>query len=376
MSVKGPELSIVGLLDYVQGEEEDKYNAFPLRPSAAGHCTRKLAYDTASYLGKGEYAKEEKPPRVKRLLDLGHHIETHVLRHLYKIVRESDSFRVKYKQQALPLFMLSSVDGEKPPEIEGALDLAIEMHGKLGFVDVKSYGEKWSNFYKNKTGELYAKFDKYCEKFDVHGWWIEDLPKFLEDMNDPFLSDNFYQLNAYCHSDFAKRKNVEWASIIKYNKNDSSMWELRFKPHQGMFDEVKEKFQTAYEAGSAGTPEKAKRDYALGSARCGFCDHRASCWPDKDALKEHFATWPKKTWPRDTDRLAAGSELEALFKKYETAVEHSDKLDSIEKEITKILTEHKEKKIRLKNGNVYEMKALKSGGVGGGPRMVIRRSKL
>lgn len=373
--MKGPGASIVSLLDHVQDSDPDIFNAFPLRPSSAGRCTRELAYSTASYMGLQTYEFEDKPARVKRLLNLGHSIEYHVIKHLYKISDAEPGFRIKYKQQALPLFMLDPVGDEPAPEIEGALDLAIELHKDLGFADIKSYGEKWSSWFKNKTMELHDKFDQYCEKIDEKGWWIEDLPAFLAQMNDPFLADNFYQMNAYCHSEFALKKGVSWGSIIKYNKNDSDMWELRFKPSLAMYEEVKAKFQTAYNAGAVGTPEQAPRDYKLGSVRCAFCDYKAYCWPEKDALKSWFETWPKKKWPRDLDRLPA-PELVGLFEKYEDATAAGTQAEPAEAEIVRILTELKEKKVKLPNGHIYELKALKTGGVAGSPRIALRRSKL
>lgn len=374
MSIRGPAASFVEILDYSMDQNPDNFNGFPLRPSAAGHCTKKLAYDTTKYLGKAEYTTEDKPARVKRLLSLGHSIETHLIWHLKTIYKQDDTFRIKYKQQALPLFTLDAVGDEEPPEIEGAMDLAFEMHGELGFVDIKSYGEKWSSFYKKKTDEMYQKFDLAAERFSENGWWVEDLPSFMASVGDPFLSDNFYQLNAYCNSDFAKRKKVTYGSIIKYCKNDSSMWEIRFKPHEGMYEEVRQKFQKAYEAAMKGDPETVTRDYALGTARCAFCDYKTACYPQKDALKMWFKTWPKKKWPVDENELPP--EVPGLFEKFESAHEQGEAAKALENEIAQVLTAAKIQKLRLANGRIYEIKALKTGGVAGGPRMVVRRTKL
>jgi hypothetical protein len=334
-----------------------------------------------SYKGYADYPGEHKEPRIRRLLDLGHYIESHVIKHYYKLKTSHPDFKLSYKQQVLPLFKLDPVEDKDQNLVEGSLDLAMTLDGKeWGFLDVKSTGDKFSAFYKTKWMETYAKYDA-CEtmqRIGDNGWWVEDLPAFLEEINDPFLEDNFTQLNLYCCSDFAKQHNVTYGSILKYCKNDSGMYEVRFKPNQQMFEEFRAKTNGINQAVEAKRdPKLVPREYNLGSVRCAFCPYSGECYGSTDeARKAYFqVAFPPKKWPDKINRVKKKAVLKKMFREYEAALDEAEEARELEQEILTTLEEIKCGYIELDNGHVYGVRYLKTGGIKNGPRTVIRRTK-
>ena len=124
---------------------------------------------------------------------------------------------------------------------------------------------------------------------------------------------------------------------------------------------------------NSNTIEKIDKPYELGTAKCGFCPYRAACWPETDALKDHFATWPKKTWPKKTEWLAGlGTTLEAMFADRIELNDKKDLLSSLEERILIVMENNKLYKIQLANGDVFLRKFLKTPR----PHYELRRSKL
>ncbi len=144
------------------------------------------------------------------------------------------------------------------------------------------------------------------------------------------------------------------------------MREVRFRPSLELYNNVRQKFQTALNAVAGGDPEKAPRDFTLGSSKCAFCPYSKQCW-QTDSKKAYFKTFPPKKWPVDVD-LA----LSPLFEQYEAGLKEQDKLEQVEAEIVKQLVAAGIEKARLPNGHIYVVKELQS------PyrRMVLRKGKL
>lgn len=376
-SIKGPKVGYTDLIDAALNEEEnDQKSYFPLRPSAAGYCSRRLAYALAEHRGLAEYEQEKKDPNVKRLLDLGGSVEYHSIRNLRKLSKLNKDIRIKYTQQSLNFFRLK--DGKK---IQGSMDFAVQWDDDIGFGDVKSAKDKFSQFFKTSWDEMLEKLDKMETTVRIHedsntAFWVEDLEAFIDELRDPFFGDNFHQLNGYCCTPFAQEEGVSHGFIYRYNKNDSRHLEVRFKPSMKLFEKLKEKFELVNEVKTLKDIEKVPRDYALGSARCAFCPYKTVCRPDKDALKEYFKTWPKKKWPLDIGRTKKADEFAALFSAFEDNSVAVADLKSTEQQIAKLMEKEKIQKLKLDNGNIYELKLYKTGGVGGGPRMAVKRSKL
>lgn len=249
--------------------------AMPLRPSSAGHCTRKLAFELAEYRGLAKYPVELRSPAIDRLLALGHSIEWHLLQQM----RIIDLFKVRYTQQVVSFFKLNEKEW-----LEGSIDMVVWSEQWKAVGDVKSKGDKFANYYSSKwekdTDKL-ASMESVTQ-ISPTAFWVEDLDAFLEELDDPFFADNFYQLNLYANSEFLKERNVDHAFILQYNKNDSRIREVRFKPSTTVFEKVRAKFLTIIDAVDVQKdPLKAPRDYeSRSSFRCKYCAYKTPCWAD------------------------------------------------------------------------------------------------
>lgn len=382
IKVLGPQFGLNELLDALTQEMLDerakepmKYN--PLRPSSAGKCERELGYEYAEFRGLARYEKKPNSPDVHRLLNLGNSIETHLIwemRDAFKCLK--NPIEIKYQQQSLSLFKLH--DGQL---IEGKLDLVLVSDKFKMICDVKSKGVKHSSWAKSSWEELAEKLSgmKTAHKFGNDSYWVEDLGAFIAELNDALFASNFFQLNLYACSDFIRERGIDCASIIQYNKSTSELREIRFKPCMAMFNYVREKFQRVAEVvDTTKDPKNLAKEFAHGTSKCGFCPYNKECYPEEDALKAYFKTLPPKRWPKDLDRLsqAEQNKLKELFNEYEQLAKSSARMEKVEQDIIVVLDKAKVTKLRLEDGKIFEVRRLKSGGPGGGPRSVLRRGKL
>lgn len=371
MKIPGPKIAFTELIDEVTAlnEAENPRKSFPLRPSAAGYCARKLAYDLMQYRGLGSYGVEVKSPATVRLLRLGSSIEYQTLKDFDALTKRYPEYQIKYKKHVVSLFRLST--GEL---VEGELDFTmVHPTDGNGIGDAKSKKDKFSAAYKTEWDGSIDKFNKMqtLVKFSETGWYAPDLPAFLAELNDDFFSDNFIQVNSYLCTDWAKEHDMKFGFIFRVNKNDSRQLEIRFAPSQELYDAFRDKCERVVAAVKAKKPENVKKDYLLGSMRCAFCPYSKECWGGKDALKLFFKTWPKKDWPVDTHKLKHSKKLEEAFDDYEQGLAVAADTDSTEQAILKYLVEEGVEKVRIPNGNVYEVKVLKSPR----PHAELRRSK-
>ena len=102
------DFSIVDLLDSALDDEAKEvttrtYN--PMRPSSAGKCARALSFELQEYKGLAPVTLEERDGKVHRLLDLGHWLESHMIKFMYKLNKAYD-LMVKYKQQVVTTMTL------------------------------------------------------------------------------------------------------------------------------------------------------------------------------------------------------------------------------------------------------------------------------
>ena len=365
----GPKCGYIEILDHFTEEHEraqaDTNKYFPLRPSSAGKCGRELAYALMEYRGHATYPdKEVKTPEVTRLLSLGHSVE-------YSLLKQFDyvkDFALKYKQQVLSFFKLP-LTGEI---IEGSNDAVIWSEKYKCLIDVKSKKEKFHVAFSSDWEALDEKLSKMAsvETFGPSCFWVEDLASFIKELNDPFFASNFYQLNLYFHDEgnFLRARGVDHAAIIQYSKNTSRLREVRFKPSEAVYEGVRSKFLAASEAvDGAKSPEQVERGYALGSIACAFCPYKTTCWPDKNALKEYFKTWPKKAWPTDADAA-----LEEIYIDYIGIEQTKQKQETAQAALIDALEKRQIQKVRFSDGAVYELKLLQSPR----PHVELRRSKI
>lgn len=367
----GPEVGYIDLLDHHLLEKQARENAEPprrnpLRPSSSGKCARALAYEFNEFRGHDRYPPEERAPNVIRLLSLGSSIEWNILRQF----RDIEFFDVRYQQQVLSFFPISEKE-----IVEGSIDFVFYLPGHRSIGDVKSKGDKFSAISSSKWDEEIKKLEKMStvKQISDASFWVEDLPAFLEELNDPFFADNFVQLNLYAMNPFIQERGIDHAFILRYNKNDSRLMEVRFKPSQQVYDYVKDKFQAVANAIDSGAgPEAIKPESFIGSARCAFCRFKTNCWPEFDAKKEFFQTLPAKSWPKDTNRLKEeGAVLEQLYNKFSQADQAASEREQIEQQLCQAMREAGLKKVRFEDGSVFELKFLKSPK----PHYELRRSK-
>ena len=386
----GPAVSYVDILDvktYEAAEAAEKeiqngrppYN--PLRPSSAGKSARELAFALMEYTGQAYYPKSIKDPEVTRLLSLGHYVEDSIVsqfeQHLKGIIE------VKYKQQSVYGFSVKSKKFQQLSGlIEGSIDACfITPDGCKGIVDYKSKKDKFSRFFKTNWDETDEKLSnmKTVQTFkdSDKAYWIEELEAFLEELKDPFFENNFWQLNFYCNTVWAKDKGIDHGAIIQYNKNDSRIREVRFKPSASLYQKTAEKFQAAVDACDAGDPYMLPCECKFGSIKCAFCPYAEPCWgdkKDKSALQAYFDTFPKKSWPKDVERLNSkkATTFNSLYKQFLKGQEGAGLAKEAEAEILNMMLEDGIKKIRFEDGKIYEAKLLKS------PRehFELRRTKL
>ncbi len=374
--IPGPPCGYTDIIDAAMTQDaiDNKWaKSFPLRPSASGYCGRRLALDLSEFAGHAEYPKEEREPRVNRLLGLGNTIEYASIRDWKKI----KSLTLKHKQQSVIMFKLDKLkEDEQERLIEGSNDFAVYSPKYKAVVDIKSQKDAFSFVFRTRWEETLAQFDR-METFQRIGdsetaFYIEDLPAALKELGSDWLCDNLIQLNMYCMSDFFVKQGVDHGVIYKYNKNDSRHYEIRIKPSKAVFDAVEKKFNHIYKSVVKNKdPSKVKKDFFLGSMRCSNCPYSQVCW-DEDAKKSYFKTLPKKQWPTDSNRLKNYKHLEAEFKKYLTLGENLGIMRVTADEIIKTMHNEKISKIKLDNGDIYELKYLKTPT----PHYELRKGKL
>jgi hypothetical protein len=358
-----------------QQESGEAQKRNPLRPSSAGKCTRELAYELMQQHGFATYERELIKPEMHRIFSFGHSVEYHIIRQLDDIL--DGMFEIKYKQQSLSF---GKVTATHHPEmsrlIEGSTDLVLWSKKHKCIADVKSKKAKYSSYRDSDWDEFSERLGrkmKSVTQISATAFWVDDLWAFLKEVRDPFLAANFLQLNFYALNPFIVERGIDHGAIIQYNKNTSQLREIRFRPSPMLYESVMNKFQTALEAADNKDPERAPRDFELGSMKCAFCDFNSVCWTE-DAKKAWYRTLPPKQWPTDTGRLDEGlaDVLEEMHAEYKQALEASDNVDLLSEELCKILVEHEIFKIRFADGSIYDVKQYKSPR----PHWELKRGKL
>lgn len=353
----------------------EKY--FPLRPSSAGKCGRELAYELMEYRGKVQYKKGPRTPESDRIFKLGHSVEYHLLKQFEEAFNSTEpKIEIRYKQQVLSFFRLP-----KAELIEGSIDATFICPQSGAVVDFKSKKDKFAQSYKTDwagTGEKLAKTPGVVE-FAQDCFYIDDLKPFLKTI-DAFWAMNFYQLNMYFFDEykFLNDRGIDHAVLIYYNKNDSRLREIRFRPSKEVYDDVKSKFHKVQDAvDTHSNPELVERDYILGSMKCAFCSFAEStCWK-QNTLKPYFRTLDTR-FPKDTTWMNQEDfeVLETLYKTFSEIDQTVSKLEPAEMALIKELNRLRVNKVRFEDGKIFEVKQLKTGGVAGGPRQVLRPSKI
>lgn len=345
-----------------------QYQKTPIRPSSAGECARALYMDLLQFSGRAKFETELLSPETVRLFSLGHSVEWNLIDQFYK----SGAFEIRYKQQSLSFAYLESKSDPKLAQwFEGSLDMVLWSPQHKCVVDVKSKKDRFSAGHKSAWDDQDEKLGvmKSVQRISDTAYWVEDLEAFLAELNDPFFSANFKQLNMYACSTFLRERGIDHGSIIQYSKNDSRLREVRFKPSLALYEATILKMQNVIRAVDEDKPELAPKEFMLGSVKCAYCKFKNYCWPNVDVTKAFYKTLPAKEWPRDTDRMGkAGADIEKLFEARRTKQSAEDERDKLETEILFAMKEKGVEKIRLENGEVWLAKQNKDA-------IVLRRSK-
>ena len=227
--------------------------------------------------------------------------------------------------------------------------------------DVKSKKDKFSSTHKSKWDEDDAKYSsmKSLRILGKSSYYADDLEAFLEELNDDFFAANFLQLNLYCNSSFARERSISTGAILQYNKNDSRLREVRFRPSKALFDKVEAKFRAAAAAAEAGDPMIAKQSALPGSMKCSFCSYNKICRPGVDNKKAFFDTLPNKYFPKNISKVD-DEILKGYLLEYDAIYDLEKSKKGLEEKIAKRMLDSKTYKVKLENNNVYEVKTWKT----------------
>lgn len=358
-----------------QVEQGTDISKTPLRPSASGACTRELAFQLMEFHKLAKYERKANEPEIDRVFKMGHVVEYKLIKDLREALK-SINMEIKYTQQVLSFAKLDAAKNSKLNQwLEGSTDLVLLSDEYKCIADVKTKKDKFSSYRESQWSEFDWKLRKMqtVEQISDKAYWIEDLPAFLDEVNDPYLAANFLQLNLYALNPFIKERGIDHAALFYYNKNDSRLRELRFNPSQELYDYVINKMQTALNAVDEGDPMLAPQEFQLGSTKCAFCNYAKYCRPADDTLRAFFKTLPKKQWPTNTDRLGDnGLVLENLYDRFREANESLDEAKKVEGEIINLLLDLKVSKVKFADNEVYEVKLYKSPN----EHFELKRSKL
>jgi hypothetical protein len=350
--IPGP-ASYVDLMDeVVKNRAKDQPNASPIRPSNAGTCARRIAYDYLAFLGKREKIEETRKPSVERLLKLGHFIETHVVDDL----KDIPGMGVRFTQQLVDMFDLPG-----GTTVEGSTDMVMWNKEVRGVGDVKSIGDRWHNNFNSKWDGLLDTYRKTgAEEFGTNSFFVNDLSKFLRQIgSDDSLYKNLIQLNLYACCDFLQKRKVDHAFILRYNKNNSALMEIRFTPSFEVFEDTKRRLSLVEQTGTEGNIDIAPKERVLGQMDCTYCPYKSECWPS--ASNKDFYKNGKKDWAVKVSELEKKAELVELFGYRANAELASQDLAIIDRELIQLLDGHGVHKVKLESGEVFEVKILKTG---------------
>lgn len=361
----GPTKSYITMMDeaiLAKSQGATKHDKFPLRPSSAAYCSRRLAHQLDEYLNHKEATIEQRKANIHRLLAFGNAVEDHLIDYMSLI----PNYGVRFTQQLVECFRIN--DGKTI--IEGSTDLVLWSSDDKCVADVKSVGDRFHGSWATKWQGMKSLYERLetqglCTRIDEHGWWVPNASAFLDAVGEDSLVENITQVNLYLCSDFMQDRGITHGSILRYLKNTSECMEIRFAPDFALRDKVKNKYELIYKSISTGAgPEAVPQDHTLGSKACTFCPYKAKCWPGEDAFEAYKATWPNQPPTPKT----APQELEDLFDWYHLEELKVRDLEEIERKIVKEMFTKKLSRVKLNNGWIYELKQLKSP-----PRLVLRK---
>lgn len=252
--------------------ERKNLERFPLSPSQIGKCGLALARNLSHYLGLGNYprANDSIQPRTRRIFARGDLLEDALIADMGSHAK----LRVESQQTRVRLFPLS-----REHAVEGNIDgILVAPDGTRILVDFKSKGAFYSANFSDSIQQFFREMRTtgLVEEFHENSFFITD-PKALFDTIslDEFFVDYLLQLNAYA---FAEGVKVDFVALYYENKNTCANYEVRWVPHQALFDYAKTKFQYIYDTTRTQGAEAVPKEFGLGTSRCRLCEYNERCY--------------------------------------------------------------------------------------------------
>lgn len=297
-----------------------KYDRFPLSPSQAGKCALLLGRNLSHYLGVANYprAQDAIQPRLQRIFARGHLLEDALISDFEKYTH----LKVVKRQRRVRLpFTL----GGGKRTIEGSIDVEYldEKTGTLILADKKSKGAFYSADFKDSINSTFQGYRQtgLVSEFAPNSFLISDALAFFNtiDLND-FFVDYLLQLNSYAFAidvETNEQLRFDFCSLYYENKNSCENYELRWKPHPGLMDFVKSKFEFIYDNVRKVAATKPiefdpalmaaiPREFSLGSARCKLCDQKTLCYGEYDPSTK-VPTHTMGALPPELDKQLVGA---------------------------------------------------------------------
>lgn len=366
----------LGIEAEIQKEEKErlkgKIKRFPLSPSKFGSCRKLLAMELAEFMQMGMFPLELFDAKAKKRFSRGYDIEYSMMKQLKKYVPIDQGFGQQYVEMDL------TPDGKYV--IGGSLD-TLFITAEAMITDIKSKADYWSSAFGGAFEETFANIGRMpgVREFGNRAYFIEDIDAFHAVFNkDDFMSRYFEQLNAYGCSPWARnfRSNlfpgsvgIKAVSLLFENKNNHMNAEIRWTPSTKLYDQSIQNMKDVYQwvVIDKKPADQYKMDFVIGSLACRLCPRKAACWGDA----RHPYNGPKKKWATDTNRVANMEILEAAYLAYKNALTAKVAHDNLEIELIKEMVNSGEQKLRFPDGDIYEVKELKSPK----PHFELRRSK-
>jgi hypothetical protein len=147
--------------------------------------------------------------------------------------------------------------------------------------------------------------------------------------------------------------------ILQYQKNTSVLREVRFKPSEKLYRDVEAKFKSAAAAATAKDPMLAAETFLPGSIKCAFCPYVKPCRGDFDTKKAFFNTLKDKYFPKNFNKVD-DEQLKEYLVEYDMLYGAEKLAKDLEQKIAKRMLDSKTYKVKLENGNVYEVKTFRT----------------
>jgi len=191
--------------------EDNQQKSFPLRPSGALKSDLDLYFDLVNYFEPGTIPKDDMEGRVHILLESGHVLEDFIVDQFDRVHKVTErNERVTYGSVTMP-------DGSTR-ELNGEYDFT--------FIDNNSGKEMLGD---SKTASDFA--------FKATAKPMYGRPPALP------KEEHLAQLNLYMHSEDFKKRGIDTARIVYYNKNNSDYDIYEFKYSEALALKTLARFQ-------------------------------------------------------------------------------------------------------------------------------------